>query len=637
LPLLTLEEREQLLHGFNATAAAYPRERLIHELFEEQVSRTPEAVALIYEKEELTYTELNTRANRLAHYLRECGVAADQLVGLCMERSVELVVGLLGILKAGGAYVPLDPSYPAERLQYMLEDAQPRLVLTQAALKERLPASAAQLIAIDEQHEVLARYDETNLAASSLQLDSRHLAYVIYTSGSTGEPKGVMNEHCGVVNRLRWMQQAYGLEASDAVLQKTPYSFDVSVWEFFWPLLSGARLVVACPQGHRDAQYLRELIEARGVTTAHFVPSLLQVFVERLEGESCRTLRRLVCSGEELSASVQERCLARLPWIELHNLYGPTEAAIDVTYWRCLGEQESARVPIGRPIANTQIYILDRAGEPVPIGVAGEIYIGGVGVARGYLRRPELTAQRFLADPFSAEPHARMYRTGDVGRWRADGVIEYLGRNDEQVKIRGYRIELGEIEAVLLRQEAVKQSVVLAREDEPGEKRLVAYVTLKAEAADQSSGLEEMRAGLKAVLPEYMVPAAFVVLEGMPLNANGKLDRKALPAPETSALALQVYEAPQGAIEEMLARIWQELLHVDRVGRHDNFFGLGGHSLLAVQVSSHIRETLEREVALRELFEYPTIQALAQRIGEGRQITEQEVLIDEGAFETGMI
>jgi amino acid adenylation domain-containing protein/thioester reductase-like protein len=480
-PVLSLsifpeKERHQVLEEFNETQAEYPHERLIHEMFEEQVERTPNSVAVFYEGQSLTYTDLNKRSNQLARYLRENGVGPEQLVGICVERSLEMVVGLLGVLKAGGAYIPLNPADPQERLAYMLNDSAPKIVLTQDSLKNRLPGTAPQVVALDKDWIDIAQRPSDNLKPSSLGLNSRHLAYVIYTSGSTGQPKGAMNEHRGVVNRLQWMQDAYGLTHHDRVLQKTPFTFDVSVWEFFWTLLSGARLVVARPQGHQDPTYLRKLIEETGVTTLHFVPSMLQIFLDQHETDSCASLKHIVCSGEELSAALRKKCFECLPQMQLSNLYGPTEAAVDVTAWECDPKDQGPRVPIGRPISNIRMYVLDDHLRPVPIGVAGELYIAGVGVGRGYANRAGLTAERFIPDPFSASSRARMYKTGDRAQWRADGAIEYLGRNDHQVKIRGFRIELGEIEAQLAQHSQVKEAVVLAREDVPGEKRLVAYV-----------------------------------------------------------------------------------------------------------------------------------------------------------------
>lgn len=476
LSILPARERDLILWSFNDTRASDKTNQLVHALFEEQVERSPDAVALVYERYSLSYQQLNLRANQLASYLRHRGVGPDQLVGVCVERSLEMVVALLAILKAGGAYVPFDPGYPSERLKYMLDDASPKVLLIQQELRPRLPPTRAEIIALDEEWDAIAQEAEYSSAARAEGPRARNLAYVIYTSGSTGKPKGAMNEHGAVVNRLRWMQRAYGLDERYRVLQKTPFSFDVSVWEFFWTLANGACLVIARPQGHRDPIYLTQLIEETGVTTVHFVPSMLQSFLSVHRSGDCPSLQHVVCSGEELAASSEQKCFECFPQVRLSNLYGPTEAAVDVTAWECRPEDDGSHVPIGRPISNTQIYILDRYRQPVPIGAVGEIYIGGMAVGRGYLNRPDLTAERFLAAGFVDDPQARLYKTGDLGRWRSDGVIEYLGRNDHQVKIRGFRIELGEIEARLLQHPQIKAAVVTAHRDEVGERGLVAYV-----------------------------------------------------------------------------------------------------------------------------------------------------------------
>ncbi|UQA59462.1 non-ribosomal peptide synthetase/type I polyketide synthase [Polyangium aurulentum] len=476
LPMLSEEERRAILVTWNDTAADFPRDACLHELFAAQAARTPDAVAVIAEEGRLSYGELLARARRLASALRRRGVGPESLVAICAERSLEMVVGLLGILMAGGAYVPLEPDYPAERLAFMLDDCGAELVLIQRRLSPILPAAKGRFIFLDDIDASDEPSDPEIIEEARESVRSDNLAYVIYTSGSTGRPKGAMNTHRGVVNRLVWMQSAYRLTAEDRVLQKTPFGFDVSVWEFFWPLLAGAALVLARPGGHKDPTYLIRLIAEHGVTTMHFVPPMLGVFLEQPDLAPCDSLRRVVCSGEALPPAVVRRFFARLEGVQLHNLYGPTEAAIDVTAHACTPDEELATVPIGRPIANTAIYILDRHGEPVPPGAPGELFIGGVGVGRGYLRRPELTAERFVPDPFSAAPGAHLYRTGDLARFRPDGVIEFLGRLDHQVKVRGFRIELGEIESTLRDHPAVQEAVVVAREDAAGDKRLVAYV-----------------------------------------------------------------------------------------------------------------------------------------------------------------
>jgi amino acid adenylation domain-containing protein len=485
LPLLTEEERHQVLVEWNDTAREYPRERSLHEFIEEQVERMPDAPALIFESQQLTYRELNARANQLAHRLRELGVGPEKMVAVCAHRSVEMVVALLATVKAGGAYVPIDPDYPKARLSVMLEDADPPVLLTQEHLLDALPEHAIPTVCLDRDWPIVAKSPESNLPVITTGKDQ---AYMIYTSGSTGKPKGVPNVHEGIVNRLLWMQSAYGLNGTDRVMQKTPYSFDVSVWEFFWPLMTGACLVVARPEGHKDPNYLIDLIRQQGITTMHFVPSMLRIFLEAEGVENCTSLRRVVCSGEALPFELQQRFFERLGGAELHNLYGPTEAAVDVSFWQCLPNPASTVVPIGKPVWNTQLYVLDSYLQPVPVGVPGELHIGGVQLARGYLKRPELTAEKFIRDPYSKEPGARLYKTGDLARFLPDGNIEYLGRIDHQVKLRGFRIELGEIEATLDGHPGVMQSVVMAREDEPGDKRLVAYVVPEPNYRGEESG-----------------------------------------------------------------------------------------------------------------------------------------------------
>jgi amino acid adenylation domain-containing protein len=606
IAILEAYERRQVLQTWNDTARAYPPVQAIHHLFEQQVARTPDAVAVAQDGQWLSYAELNAQSNRLARHLRTLGVGADERVAIAMPRSLEMMVGLLAVLKAGGAYMPLDPAYPSERLAYMLEDSAPKVLLTHSEVRADLPIGDG-LTVIELDRDAAAWRSLPDTDADATDVSANQLAYVIYTSGSTGQPKGVMNEHGGVVNRLQWMQEAYALSGDDAVLQKTPSSFDVSVWEFFWPLMTGARLVMARPEGHKDPRYLAEVIRDQRITTMHFVPSMLQVFLDVADTALCASLTRVMCSGEALPGALARRFRQSLPGVGLYNLYGPTEAAVDVTAWSCDHDALPENIPIGRPIANTAIYLLDRHGEPVPAGTAGELFIGGVQVARGYLNRPQLTGERFLADPFSDRPDARMYKTGDLARWQDDGTLLYLGRNDHQVKIRGQRIELGEIEAQLAKLPGVREAVVLAREDRPGDKRLVAYVV--GEHAPQTA---QLRAALSRELPEYMVPAACVVLQALPLTPNGKLDRQALPAPEGEAYAQRPYEAPQGETEIALAQIWSELLQVEQVGRHDSFFDLGGHSLMVIHVVDRLRK-LGFEVEIRTIVETPALQDVASR------------------------
>jgi amino acid adenylation domain-containing protein len=615
---LTRQESQQLLREWNDTWTDYGSPGCLHQLIESQVDRTPDSVALVCGGRSLTYGELDRRANRLAHRLLQLGVQPESPVGICAERSLELEVALLAILKAGGAYVPLDPEYPRDRLAFMLEDALAGLatpvLLTQGRLLPVLPATSARVVLLDEA--AGDRDEPCHRPAVPTHLDQ--VAYLIYTSGSTGRPKGVMNSHRGIVNRLLWMQETYRLDASDRVLQKTPASFDVSVWELFWPLLTGARLVMALPGGHRDPSYLARAIVEEGVTTAHFVPSMLSLFLEAPEAGRCTSLRRVVCSGEALSYELQQRFQARLA-CPLHNLYGPTEAAVDVTFWACRRGGPPV-VPIGRPVANTRIHILNATLRPVPIGIAGELHIGGVQLARGYWRRPELTAERFVPDPQAAEPGSRLYKTGDLARHRPDGAIEYLGRLDDQVKIRGVRIELGEIEAILAEHPDVREAVVLAREDGPGDKRLVAYLVAKGEGRPSSA---ELRSFLGSRLPDSMIPAFFVTIPALPLTPSGKVDRRALAGRELPRdSAVGNWAAPRDPTEELLAGIWAEVLGRDRVGIDESFFDLGGDSLLAVRVLARVRAALGLDLPPSAVLEAFTVAALAERLeralAEGR-------------------
>ncbi|WP_455884008.1 amino acid adenylation domain-containing protein, partial [Pseudomonas protegens] len=606
LPMLAADEQQVLVQAWNQTAHTYPTERGIHHLIEDQVQATPDAPALVFGATTLTYAQLDARANQLAHALREQGVGPDALVGICVERSIEMVVGLLAILKAGGAYVPLDPEYPQERLAYMIEDSGIQLLLSQQRLLPSLPAAGIRVIALDQPGVGLEGYSTESPAVN---IHALNLAYVIYTSGSTGKPKGAGNSHRALVNRLCWMQQAYGLDASDAVLQKTPFSFDVSVWEFFWPLMTGARLVVAAPGEHREPARLIETIGRHAISTLHFVPSMLQAFIHEPGVQACSSLRRIVCSGEALPLDAQIQVFAKLPQAGLFNLYGPTEAAIDVTHWTCIDEGADS-VPIGRPIANLGTYVLDAQLNPVPAGVSGELYLGGSGLARSYHRRPALTAERFVPSPFG--DGVRLYRTGDRVRQRADGVIEYLGRLDHQVKLRGLRIELGEIETRLMQHPGVREAVVLVQ----GGKQLVAYLVLEGEAP------ADLKAWLLSSLPEYMVPTHMVHLAKLPVTANGKLDRKALPLPD--AAPQQAYSAPENALQKALAAIWSDVLGVEQVGLDDNFFELGGDSIISIQVVSRARQAGIR-LSPRDLFQYQSVRSLALVAS-----FEQAAVVDQG-------
>jgi amino acid adenylation domain-containing protein/FkbH-like protein len=635
LALLPESERAEVIEKFNATRAAYDGSKLVHELFEAQAALTPKAAAVVHADRSLTYEELNRRANRLARHLEDNGVGRGGLVGICLERSPEMVVGLLAILKAGAAYVPLDPSYPRERLQQMLDDASPSVVLTQEQLRDTLPLSAATAVALDDVVRGIEELSSENLLAAERGLSSSNLVYVIYTSGSTGRPKGTAMPHGAMVNLLQWHRAVFGDGAGFRVLQFAALSFDVAFQETFSTLCTGGTLVLLDEWVRRDARALLELLNGQCVARLFVPPLMLQSLAEycKITDTAPHTLRDVITAGEQLRISPEIRELfSKLGECRLHNHYGPTETHV-VTALALQGDphQWPALPTIGAPIANSQIYILNRRRQAVPRGVIGEIYIAGANVAQGYLRRPELTEQRFVPDPFHRDSQTRMYRTGDLGRWRSDGSIEYLGRNDDQVKIRGYRIELGEIELRLAAHEAVKEAAVLVREDVPGEKRLVAYLTCR-EGSD-APGVEKLRAHLKKVLPEYMVPAAFVALDRLPLTPSGKLNRRALPKPESDAYVAEQYEPPQGELEQALAGIWRDLLHVDRIGRDDNFFELGGHSLLAMQVMTRIQGLFAIELPIRKLFEFTTLRTLALHIEEWKRVHSFGAAEGEGDFD----
>jgi amino acid adenylation domain-containing protein len=603
LSILPDSERHQLIESFNATRADFPTGQLIHELFEAQAQRTPAALALVCGADSLSFAQLNRRANKLAHVLRAQGVRPDQRVVVYAERGADLVVALLAILKAGGAYVPLDVSYPAERLAYIIQDSAPGVLLTQQHLQASLPAHPSRVIALDDPR--WQSESDTNLPATSLGLDSQHLAYVIYTSGSTGAPKGVMVEHRNLANLVHWHCETFEVRAGVRCSCVAALGFDAATWEIWPPLCAGATLVLAPPEVARDAQALLQWWESQSLQVSFLPTPMAELAFTR--NTRPPGLRTLLVGGDRLRGNPGETPFS------LINNYGPTESTVVASSGRIGGDETVLH--IGRPIANTRIYILDSHRRPVPLGVPGELYIAGAGVARGYLNRADLTTERFVNDPFGTDPGARMYRTGDLGRWRPEGTIEFLGRNDDQVKIRGYRIELGEIEAQLAQHPGVKEAVVVARESTPGEKALVAYLTLR-ESCEVSS--EELRVHLARVLPQYMLPSAFVMLQSLPLTSHGKLDRRALPAPGPDSYANSPYHPPQGEVEELLARIWGELLRRQRVGRNDNFFELGGHSLIATQVVVRIQSALQVELPLKLLFTFPILQEVAARVSELR-------------------
>jgi len=611
LPLLTASEQQQLLVEWNRTQVDYACDQCIHELFEEQVARTPDAVALVYENQQLTYGELNSRANQLAHYLRSLGVGADVLVGLCVERSVSMIVGLLGILKAGGAYVPLDPEYPTERLRFLLEDAQVRVVLTQQHLVEKLQNHQARVVYLDTHWETIANNSDSNPLKDAT---SKNLAYVIYTSGSTGLPKGVLVNHNHVTRLFAATQSWYNFNSQDVWTLFHSYAFDFSVWEIWGALLYGGRLVVVPYLVTRSPESFYELLSQESVTILNQTPSAFRLLIlaqQSIANVGKLNLRLVIFGGESLEINSLQ------PWFERHgdqcpelvNMYGITETTVHVTY-RPLskGDLNSTVSVIGRPIGDLQVYLLDEHLQPVPIGVPGQMYVGGAGVTGGYLNRPELTAQRFIPHPFhTSSCGERLYKTGDLARYLPNGELEYLGRMDNQVKIRGFRIELGEIEALLGQHELVQASVVIPREQTTDDQRLVAYVVPHPE---QIPTVSELRTFLKEKLPDYMVPSAIVILESLPLTANGKVDRRALSVP-SNLTGSDTFVSPRNTVELQLVQIWSQILKVDLVGVKDNFFDKGGHSLLALYLMTQIKQQFGKEIPLAMLFQHPTIEEFA--------------------------
>ncbi|MGH8547300.1 MAG: amino acid adenylation domain-containing protein [Methylococcales bacterium] len=612
LPLLTDPERHRLLVEWNATEVDYPGDECLHQLFEVQVEKTPEAIAVVHEDRQLSYRELNARANRIGHYLQALGVGPESLVGLCVQRSLELVVGILGILKAGGAYEPIDPNYPEERIAFMVEDAALSLVLTHRAtlptIIEVVPDGMV-VVNLESEWEKIARCSDYTLPC---QVVPENLAYVIYTSGSTGKPKGVAVTHGNVLASTR-ARLSYYEEPIERFLLLSSFAFDSSVAGIFWTLCQGGSLRLPDDETHLVPEGLVELIGREAVTHLLCLPSLYRLILE-CGGKRLTTLRTIVVAGEACWSDLIGRHYQALPQVSLFNEYGPTEGTVWSSVYRFQPEDAQTTVPIGRPISNIRIYLMDAHLNPVPIGVPGELYIGGAGLARGYLNRPALTAARFIPNPFG-EPGSKLYRTGDLARYRPDGNIEYLGRSDHQVKIRGYRIEPAEIEATLARHPKVKQAVVIAREDTPGNKRLVGYVA----GNEPEPTVEELGTILKETLPNYMVPSAFVFLEALPLTPNDKVDRKALPEPDAGSQSAHRYVAPRTPTEEILSGIWAEILGVERVGIHDNFFEVGGHSLLLMQLLSKIQATFNGKLSLRNLLERPTVAGLAGLIEGGEE------------------
>ncbi|HCI81297.1 MAG TPA: hypothetical protein DHW02_16585 [Ktedonobacter sp.] len=612
LPPLTSAARQQLLVEWNDTAVTYPEDKCIHHLFEEQVQRTPDAVALVYEDRQLTYQQLNQRANQLAHYLQRLGVGPEVPVGLCVERSIEMITGVLAILKAGGAYIPLDPTNPKERLSFILEDTHAPILLTQKHVAEGLSGQSAQLVFLDQ--DGISQESEENPTSS---VRPENAAYIIYTSGTTGTPKGVVIQHTSLVNYSEFARMTYALQPDDRVLQFATISFDASAEEIYPCLTSGATLVLRTSSMIDSVSLFLQKCQEWALTVLDLPTAFWHELTRKIAGDAAMlpsSVRLVIIGGEraqpELVAQWQSHVGQR---VQLVNTYGPTEATIVATMYRVPTSAEAdsvqREVPIGRPIANAQVYVLDQHLHVVPIGVSGELYIGGVGLAREYFNRPDLTAEKFISHPFRAESGARLYKTGDMVRYLPTGDLEFLGRIDHQVKIRGYRIELGEIEAVLEQHPSVQEAVVIVREDVPGDKRLVAYVVPYREQTLTSS---ELRDSAQKQLPNYMIPTAFVSMKALPLSSNGKLDRRALPAPEMTRRELdETFVAPTLAVHQQLAHIWEELLDVRPVGIRDNFFELGGHSLLAVRLVDQIEQVWGKRISATTLLAGPTIEQLA--------------------------
>jgi amino acid adenylation domain-containing protein len=621
LPILTPRERDQLLIEWNQTGAEYPNGLCVHELFEAQVERTPDAIAVEFEGRHLTYRELNHRSNQLAHRLRKMGVGSEVLVGLSVERSLEMIVSLFGVLKAGGAYVPIDPTHPLARLRFMLSDANANILLTQRKLTQTLaPLEATKVICMDDPEWDTSIEDFENPKRTTTEAN---LVYVNYTSGSTGDPKGVMITHRAIVNVMVWMQSAFPLNEQDRVLQQISLSFDPSVLEILAPLFVGGRSVLAHPGGHRDPGCLVRTIIAREITVLHLVPSMLRLILQIPELRACQSLRHVFCGGEVLTEQLAKGFFEILE-AQLHCMYGPTEVAITSVSNSIARDHIDKNIPIGRPVYNTQAYVLNRDRQLVPIGVPGELYLGGVQVGRGYHNNPELTAQRFIADPFNTTPGAGLYRTGDQVRYLPDGKIQFIGRLDHQVKIRGQRVELGEIESVTRLHPKVQESAVVVREDATGDKRLVAYI--RTDGAPLGPLVSELRTFLKVRLPTYMVPSAFMFLDAFPLTPSGKLDRAALPPPKPQSSSfedLQSHLPPQTPMEEVLTDIWSEFFNPQKVGVHDNFFELGGDSLMMIQIILRINQVLSVDLDFSELIQNPTVGKLAASIVDRGQASKR--------------
>jgi amino acid adenylation domain-containing protein len=616
LDFVSARDKHQQLHEWNKTGRPRDTQGLIAGLFETQAIKTPDAIAVRYKNRQLSYQKLNEQANQLAHFLIAKGIQPGTLLGVFLERSLQLPVTLLAILKAGAVYVPLDLSFPEERLNTIVRDARLQWVITSRYLSLWKFPAALQVIDIEQSSQWLALDNHTPAITPA---GSKPLLNVIYTSGSSGQPKGVMVSQAAIVNRLLWMQESFPLQAHDRVLHKTPYSFDVSVWEIFWPLITGAQLIIAEPQGHKNPAYLRDIIHREKISILHFVPSMLSVFLQTDAPGKCASLKEVFCSGEVLSLALAKHFYTQLPNATLVNLYGPTEAAIDVSCYTC--SKESLNVPIGKAISNTQLYVLDQKQNLLPIGAVGEITIGGAGLAEGYIHQTELTAQAFIDNPF--QPGTRLYKTGDLGRFDHEGQLHFIGRADQQIKVRGFRVEPGEIESQLNRHPAIRETLIVANALDNNDHQIIAYYIAKA-AVDASS----LRHYLTALLPSFMIPNAFVEMTAWPLTNNGKIDRNALPNPDRESLHTQPFVPPRNSLEESIARIWSELLNIERIGIYDNFFELGGHSLLATLAITRMQNTFNVKIPLSQIFREPTVANFAQAILLAQQT--QSLLINAG-------
>ncbi|MEO8209649.1 MAG: amino acid adenylation domain-containing protein, partial [bacterium] len=622
LQMLSDAEKNIILNEWNNTDFVFDNFNCVHKLIEEQAFKTPGSVAVVFEDETISYYELNNRANQLANYLIRLGVNPETLVGICVERSIEMVIGILGILKAGGAYIPIDTSYPQSRIEFMISDSNAKVLITQKSIAETLPENISKIVFIDDDWKKISNESSDNFD-SKVTLDN--IAYVIYTSGSTGFPKGVMITHRSLSNHMLWMKDAFGFDSADSVLQKTPFSFDASVWEFYLPLILGGKLVMAIPEGHMDIAYLTETIQKNNISILQLVPTLLRMLLDENGIENCKSLRTVFCGGEALTLDLKEKLFQKLN-VNLYNLYGPTEATIDATYFKCEPSSENKIIPIGKPIYNTQAYILDKFLNPLPAGVQGELMIGGVDVARGYLNNPGLTKEKFISDIFKKTIGAKLYRTGDLAKYFKNGNIEFIGRADHQIKLRGFRIELGEIESKLSQHKEIKDATVIVREDKPGNQRLTAYIVPKN---SETVSINDIKVFLRNSLPEYMIPTAFISLEKMPLLPNGKIDRNSLPAPETSKSGEETFVAPRIPAEEILAEIWKEILGFEKVGIHDNFFELGGDSIMSIQIISRANQS-GIKITPKQIFQFQTIAELSGVINySAPEISEQGIVTGE--------